>query len=87
MLCDIMALIAYIRAPSPPKTARAFTPAERFGEAWSAEQTFGSVLGLCPGNWGLQPSVLIPGATAGLSPALPGSGSRGTQEVRSPQQR
>ena len=52
MLCDIMALIAYIRAPSPPKTARAFTPAERFGEAWSVEQAFGSMLGLCPGNNG-----------------------------------
>ncbi|CAM9707743.1 unnamed protein product [Bubo scandiacus] len=86
MLCDIMALIAHIRALSPPKTARAFTPAERFGEAWSTEQAFGSVLGLCPGNWGLQLSVPIPGATAGLSLALPGSGSRGTQEVRSPLQ-
>ena len=86
MLCDIMALIAYIQAPSPPETARTFAPAEHFGEAWSTEQAFGSVLGLCPGNWGLQLSVPVPGATAGLSPALTGSGSGATQEVRLPQQ-
>ena len=60
MQCDIAALAAYIRAPSLSQPACAFAPAERSGEAWSAEQAFGSVLGLCPGNWGLSSQCPFP---------------------------
>ncbi|EOA98432.1 hypothetical protein Anapl_17584 [Anas platyrhynchos] len=66
-----------LNSPSDParaSLARAWTPAERVCEAWSVERGFGGAV-----LWGHRQllSVPVPAASARVSPALPGSGSRG----------
>jgi len=79
-----VSLAAYKRAPSPTQPASARTPDEQAVRSGVLSEAL--VLVLCSVSCFLQLSVPEPRALGGLSVALPASGSRGTQELRSQQQ-
>ena len=83
--CDQASLAAYKGVPSPTQPASARTPAEQVARSGVLSEAL--VLVPCSVSCFLQLSVPEPRALGGLSAALPASGSHGTQEPHSQQQR